>query len=72
MLQEIVDRFPKLQTKGSQDPLWTTAINNPLQVRIRQKELPNKTPITGEKIQGALEELLGLTKTSGCTTPRIG
>ena len=71
VIQEILDRFTKLQTKGNQDPLWQKAIQqllitpeglwpylqwDPTQKKLQV--LPNKTPIKGEQIQKALEELL--------------
>ena len=71
VIQEILDRFTKLQSKDHQDPLWQKAIQQNLitpeglwpflQWDPTQKKLqvlPNKTPIKGEKIQKALEDLL--------------
>ena len=71
VIQEILDRFTKLQSKEHQDPLWQKAIQQNLitpeglwpflQWDPTQKKLqvlPNKTPIKGEKIQKALEDLL--------------
>ena len=71
VIQEILDRFTKLQAMGQQDPLWQKAIHqliitpegtwpflqwDPTQKKLQV--LPNKTPIKGEKIQKALEDLL--------------
>ena len=75
VLQEILERFTKLQAKGSQDPIWAKGIQQSILIQDgtwpflqwdptqrKLQILPNKTPIAGEKIQSALEELLELMK----------